>query len=114
MRLLVVDEDEDIRSVIEELVIDYDYVVWHAATVEDAISGLLREIDVALFHLPVLRIVSERSSVLPRVRGTLRIVSMSASEAPAPSDPVDAHLRKPFSRAQLLAALSERTTTKRS
>ena len=106
-RVLVVDGDEEVRNVIEDLLIDRGFEVHQAANADEAVLELRgNPFDVLLCHLALLR--SVRSGLNQRVRAlhpTPRVVAMSASGTPARSDEANASLSKPFSRSQLLDAL---------
>lgn len=105
--LLVADEDADVRSVVEELLLDRGFEVYQAASAAEA-AGVLREMDfdTLLCHLELLRARGGRLGREARsLRPALWIVAMSASGGLATDHEAHANLAKPFSRAQLLAAV---------
>jgi CheY-like chemotaxis protein len=106
MRLLVVDEDRDLREMVADLLLDSQVEVCEAQSADEALLRLRGErVDVLLCHLPILRAHGGRllagATSLP---APPRVIAMSASGLPQPPE-VDAHLARPFTRAQLVVAL---------
>jgi two-component system response regulator FlrC len=107
MRVLVVDADRDLREMVADLLLDSGVEVCEAESVDEAVLLLRSErVDVLLCHLPILRARGGR--LLRRVASFSeppRVIAMSGSGERAGGGEADAHLAKPFTRAQLLAAL---------
>jgi DNA-binding NtrC family response regulator len=105
--VLVADRDTDIRNVVEDLLLDYDFEVRQAANLDEAVRELRDgAIDVMLCHLELLRSGDGRlGRRAQELQPALRVVAMSAAGAQAESDEADANLAKPFTRSQLMAAL---------
>lgn len=106
-RLLIVDGDADVRSVVEDLLCDRGFWVRQASSCEEAVLVLRVEVfDILLCHLDTLQ---ERDGRLARQVRALeprpRVVAMSARGREAMPDEADANLAKPFTRMQLLATL---------
>lgn len=106
-KVLVVDGDVDVRSVVEDLLADYGFEVRHAGSPEQAVLEMRREVfDILLCHLEMLYAADGRLTQEVRAREPKpRVVAMSAAGHQAASDEVDANLAKPFTRMQLLATL---------
>jgi len=105
LRVLVVDMDAGVRSVVEDLLFDRGFEVRQAANQEFAVLELRQRVfDVLLCHLSLLR-----SAPLQRcaqeLRPTLWITAMSASGARARREEADANLAKPFTRLELVTSL---------
>jgi len=106
-KVLVVDGDVDVRSVVEDLLTDHGFEVRHAGSPEQAVLEMQREVfDILLCHLEMLEAGGGRLSQELQAREPKpRVVAMSASGYQAVSDEVDANLAKPFTRLELLATL---------
>ena len=104
-RVLVADRDADIRSVVEDLLLDQGIEVRQAANTDEAVLELQGgAIDILLCHLDLLRSAGGRLGRRAKeLQPTLRVVAMSAALAQA--EEADANLAKPFTRSQLMAAL---------
>jgi DNA-binding NtrC family response regulator len=105
--VLVVDSDDDVRNVIEELLIDHGFQVRQAPSPYDAAVELRNAVfDALVCHLEMLRQEDECLARRAReLRPGLKVIAMSAGGSRATSDEADANLAKPFTRAQLLAIL---------
>ncbi len=103
----MVDRDSDIRSVIDELLMDYGFEVHQAANSHEAFLQLRqRSYHALLCHVELLKSDEGRLHRLCReVHQRMRIVAMSASGAVELNGEADEKLAKPFSRAQLLDVL---------
>ena len=105
--VLVVTDDEDIREVVEDLLLDEDWRVHQAANLHNALRELRsHSFDALLCHLRVLR--AEEGRLIREARALqpgAHLVAMTASGPGARSDEADANLAKPFTRAQLVEAL---------
>jgi len=106
-RLLVVDEDSEIRDVVEDLLFERGFVVHQAADVEQAVREMRKSsFEVLLCHLTLLQSLRDHlSRCTPAILLPSRVVAMSASGARAASDRASANLSKPFTRQRLLDAL---------
>lgn len=107
MRVLVVDADPDLREMVADLLLDSQVEVVEAESADEALLALRgAHVDVVLCHLPILR---ARGGRLLRRLASLpdapRRVAMSGSGERVRPGEVEASLCKPFTRAQLLAAL---------
>ncbi len=107
-RILVAEADAEVRSVIEDLLIDHGFEIHLAGNADDSALALRRDaFEVLLCHLPLLRAREGRLCQLVReLQPACRIVAMSASGAKARADEADTNLPKPFTRSQLLAAFA--------
>ena len=107
--VLVVDDDEDIRDVVEDLLSDRGFEIRQASSLDEARRELsARDFDTLLCRIEFLR--SADPEFLPgppagATRPRIRVVAMSAGDAYALRDEADANLAKPFTRRELLAAL---------
>ena len=106
-RTLVADRDEDVRNVVEDLLLDHGCEVRQAVNADEAVLELRGEaFDVLLCHLELLRSGGGRLGRRAReLQPALRVVAMSAAGAQADRGEADANLAKPFTGQQLLEAL---------
>jgi DNA-binding NtrC family response regulator len=111
--VLVVTDDEDIREVVEDLLVEEEWGVHQAANLQSALRELRSQrFDALLCHLRVLR--AEEGRLIREARALqpgAHLVAMTASGPGAGSDEADANLAKPFTRAQLVEALYPKRRT---
>lgn len=111
--VLVIDRDEDIRAVIVDLLSGRGLEIELARNAAEGVQRLQDPAPrVVLCHLDLLR--EDEGLLLRRMRALAprpHVVAMSASGLRAGRDEVDGNLAKPFTRRQLLAALSPVTSS---
>jgi DNA-binding response OmpR family regulator len=106
LQMLVVDADRDIREMVADLLADQGIVVLEAEAADDAMRVMQdQHLDLLLCHLPILRADGQITRCARALLPPARVVAMSAIGGIAAGHEADASLAKPFTRAQLLAAL---------